>query len=165
MMQKLNMREKQPRVIKLPCVENSASKVILDPLSINVAYKLPSVSHKVLEKFTPAALNIVPIEDPAPHPGVCIEKQAMPWILKIRHKKMKRHKLIKFRKRMVFQRRKMFLLKQQKKEAAMIAYEKKMDQWATEFNPEEYISSRISQARKGGWGIDVVKSWHDGRAK
>lgn len=157
MMQRLNLREQQQRThYILPTQESAISKAILDPLCTNVTYKLPSFSREVVEKFSPALINIVPIEDPAPHPGVAIEKHAMPWLMRVRHKKMKKHKLKKFRKNNIFLHRKLAQAKRQKKEALMVNYEKRMSAFASAFDAEEYISSRIEKAKRGGWGIDPL---------
>ena len=138
-------------------------KTIVDPIVTPHLYKLPTFSRVVTEKVTPPPLAIVPIEDPNPlQPAIDqgappVHKEAMPWLIGVRHRKMKKHKLKKFRKRMIFLFRKLNEIKKKKKEKVMLALERDFAQRADDFDAEKYADRLITKAKRGGWGIDIFE--------
>lgn len=127
------------------------------------SYQLPTFFRVVTEKVTPPPLAIVPIDDPNPLQAVIdqgappVHKEAMPWLVGVRHRKMKKHKLRKFRKRMIFLFRKLKEIKRKKKEKVMLALERECAQKANDFDPELYVDRLITKAKRGGWGIDIFE--------
>ena len=138
-------------------------KTIVDPIVTPRLYELPTFSRVVTEKVTPPPLAIVPIEDPNPlQPAIDqgappVHKEAMPWLIGVRHRKMKKHKLKKFRKRMIFLFRKLNEIKKKKKEKIMLALERDFAQRGSDFDAEKYTARLITQAKRGGWGIDIFE--------
>ena len=141
---------------KLPSVISNSvcKKTILDPLINPQLYKLPTYQTVLQEKVNPALGNESPKVDPLP---VVIRKEAA-WLVRVRHKKMKKHKLKKLRKRMYFWNKKQTDIKMKKKEKMMQLMEKQFAVWADEFDAEKHVEERIAMAKKGGWGINIFET-------
>ncbi|KAK2184841.1 hypothetical protein NP493_250g01043 [Ridgeia piscesae] len=150
-------------VLPTTSVNSIQKKTILDPTITPQSYDLPTFSRIVTEKVTPPPFAITPIADPNPLQAVIdqgappLHKEAMPWLVGVRHRKMKKHKLKKFRKRMIFLFRKLNEIKRKKKEKAMLALEREFAQKANDFDPEDYVGRLITKAKRGGWGIDIFE--------
>ena len=154
-----------PTQYKLPTVANTGcAKTILDPSCTTGVYELPTSPTTILEKVNPSSAHTVPIEDPNPLQRIIdegaptVEKHAMPMILRIRRKKMKKHKLKKMRRRNIFLIRRLGKEKKRKKDMVLQDFEKRMQDIAEQFDADKYVDERINLARKGGWGIDVLQS-------
>ena len=151
-----------PQAYILPTViQNSIlKKTILDPQTNPQRYDLPCHTILDLEKVTPTVDRIQPVMDPSRTPGQPAARiETMPYLVNIRHKKMKKHKLKKFRKRMIFLHRKLNEIKKKKKEKVIVAMERSFATSAQEFNAEEYIENHIKEAKRGSWKIDVIEQW------
>ena len=149
----------RPEEYRLPTlIQNSTwKKTILDPLTTPASYDLPAQLIIALEKVAPPTDKYAPIQDPGLLPGgVTIKKETMPYLVNIRHKKMKKHKLKKFRKRMIFLHRKLGEIKKKKKEQKMLVVERRFATIAQEFDAEKYIESHIQKAKQGGWKLDII---------
>jgi len=154
-------------VYKLPTVQNSTiwQKAILEP-STRQLVELPTHQIPYVEKLTPALREISPIVDPSPLQKIydqgapMLEKHAMPWLVRIRRKKMKKQHLKRLRKKMIFVNRKLRSIKMRKREQEMVLLEQKWKTLGAEFNAEQYIGDRIAKAKCGGWGIDVLAERH-----
>lgn len=150
-------------ILPTTTVNSIQRKTILDPSVSPQSYQLPTFSRIVTEKVTPPPLAITPIADPNPLQVVIdqgappLRKEAMPWLIGVRHRKMKKHKLRKFRKRMIFLFRKLNEIKRKKKEKVMLALEREFAQKANDFDPEVYANRLITKAKRGGWGIDIFE--------
>lgn len=144
---------------KLPAVwyKGEMKKTIVDPASILRAYELPSLVNRVAKDAPTSRVSSDPVGDPV-HPSDVV-KVTLPYLMTIRHKKMKRHKLRKLRKRMRFVMRKRRAFKQRRKEQVIQEVERKFAKEAADYDPEKYIEERMSLARKSGWGIDVVAEY------
>jgi hypothetical protein len=144
------------REYKLPTVwyNGETKKTIVDPSSVRLAYDLPSLVNRVMKDAPTMPGSSVPLGDPVQTSDVV--KVTLPYLMTIRHKKMKRHKLRKLRKRMRFVMRKRRAFKQRRKEQAIQEVERKFAKEAADYDPEKYIEEQMSVARKSGWGIDVV---------
>ena len=129
-------------------------KTILDPLINPQLYKLPTYQTVLQEKVSPELGNESPKVDPLP---LVIRKEAA-WLVRIRHKKMKKHKLKKLRKKMYFWNKKQTDIKMKKKEKMMQLMEKQFAVWADEFDAEKHVEERIEMAKKGGWGINIFET-------
>lgn len=149
---------------KLPTIwYNSVYKhTIVDPIFSKISYKLPTFVNHEIEKFDPAQGSLVPVFDPNPLQRIIdqgappITKETLPYLITIRHKKMKKHQLRKLRKRMRFLRRKLEAVKRKKREKVLQNYENNMKKWSTEFDAEKYVEDHLQRARKAGWEIDIV---------
>ena len=163
-------RQHQQVEYKLPALSNGflPKQTILDPVTSPQVYQLPTHSGVVIEKLTPSLMNVTPIRDPNPLQQIIdqgappVTKECMPYLMRIRKRKMKKHKLRKLRKRMIFLNRKLAEIKKAKKEKKMVAYEAMWAERGRSFNADKWVEDRLDQARKGGWGIDV---WQEYRMK
>lgn len=149
---------------KLPTIwYNSVYKhTIVDPIFSKILYELPTFVNSEIEKFDPSQGSLVPVLDPNPlqriidHGAPPITKETLPYLITIRHKKMKKHQLRKLRKRMRFLRRKLEAVKRKKREKVLQNYENNMKKWSAEFDAEKYVEDQLRTARKAGWEIDIV---------
>jgi len=148
-----------PTLYRLPTVwyNGEIKKSIVDPTVTYRAYELPTCIGRNV-KNAPMSREIKDsVGDPLQIPGVA--KVTLPYLMTIRHKKMKRHKLKKLRKRMRFLMRKRRAVLQRKKEQAIQEVERKFAKEAAEYDPEKYIEEKMALARRSGWGIDVVSEY------
>jgi len=156
--------DQRPTEYKLPTLHKQYKVTILDPLASQREYKLPTMFSVVKEKFTPSHERIVPIEDPNPLQKIIdqgapkLEKRAA-WLMKVRHKMMKKHQLKKYRKRMLFTHRKMNAIKKKKKEKRLVAYERSQVREAQELDVEKFAEEQIKLAKEGGWKVDMFKQY------
>lgn len=149
---------------KLPAIRyNSIYKhTIVDPIFSKISYELPTFVNSEIEKFDPSRGSLVPVLDPNPLQRIIdqgappITKETMPYLITIRHKKMKKHQLRKLRKRMRFLRRKLEAVKRKKREKVLQNYENNMKKWSAEFDAEKFVEDHLQRARKAGWEIDIV---------
>lgn len=163
----------RPHEYILPTTRSSAlwKKTILDPLLINTSYDLPTGFSIVTEKVTPSLHHLVPIEDPDPLQGVVdgrlppIKKEAMPWLMTLRKRKMKKHKLRKLRKKMLFVNRNLRLIKFKKREKEMQMIEKRYLDWGKEFDAEKFVDEQLKLAKSGGYEIDILADRHKAKLK
>ena len=146
-----------PPLYKLPELESTKLKQIVDPFALYKLYELPTKQVPYVPEIVEPLRNIVPIVEPPSTTGLpIIEKHASPWLMRIRHKKMKKHQLKRFRKRMefVFRRRKM--VKAKKREKEMVLMEARWAQLAKDFDANVFVDDNITAAKRGGWGIDIL---------
>lgn len=131
---------------------------ILDPIWNPKVYDCPTLSTVTTEKVTPPLKSQIPIADPDPlqrvidQGGTGNEKYAMPYLMRIRHRKMKKHQLRKLRKRMLIVNRKLADIKRKKKEKIMLEYKQNWKNLADNFDPEKHIEEQLRMARKAGFG-------------
>lgn len=126
---------------------------VLDP-RLNTAIVLPERETLAWEKLTPGVAS-TEVSDPAPAGRPIVEKLTMPYLMRIRHRKMKKHKLKRLRKRMIFLNRKLAEVKRKKKEAILRSQEAQYAKWGQDFNPSDYISKELEKARRGGFKVDI----------
>ena len=149
-------------VYKLPTVRSTQEKVIVDPFTLFQTYELPTKQIPYIPEIVePLLYNKVPVESPAPTGRPIVEKQTMPWLMRIRHKKMKKHKLKKLRRRMMFVYRRRKMLKAKKREKELVLIEKRWKSLASEFDADVFVQDNITNAKKGGWGIDILAERQD----
>lgn len=144
---------------RLPAVwyNGGMKKTIVDPTSVLRAYELPSLMNRVVKDAPASQVSSDPVGDPVQTSDVV--KVTLPYLMTIRHKKMKKHKLKKLRKRMRFVMRKRRAFKQRRKEQAIQEVERKFAKEAADYDPEKYIEERMLLARQSGWGIDIVAEY------
>jgi hypothetical protein len=144
----------------LPTVwyNGTVKKSILDPLSGLRAYDLPTFYGIVDVKEMPAVSKVsVPVTDPRSTPVV--EKVTLPYLMTIRHKKMKKHQRRKLRKRMRFVRRRRKAEKRRRREREIQAYERKMAMEAADYDSDKFVEGQLLKARNAGWGIDIIAEY------
>lgn len=103
----------------------------------------------------PAGYNIsTPVSDPQTSPVADVVM--LPYLMTIRHKKMKKHQLKKLRKRMKFVMRRRKEVKRKRRERQILEYEQKMAKEGADYDAEKFIEQQLLKARSAGWGIDIV---------
>ena len=78
---------------------------------------------------------------------------------------MNKHKLKKVRKKNLFLARKLTRIKNIKKQAEMLAYERACEKKGRDFSAENLIGEKLTAAREGGWHIDIWKEYRQRKLK
>ena len=152
-----------PLIYRLPGTETSQKSHIVDPFMLYTEYELPTRQVPFIPEIVEPLQSdrIIPIIVPPPtEDKPLIEKLANPWLMRIRHKKMKKHQLRKLRKRMRFVYRKRRLLKAKRKEKEIVVIENKFIKLAKDFDANVFVDENIAAAKRGSWGIDVLAERH-----
>ena len=162
-----SIQKHQVYILPTTVTNSLYKKTIINPLK-PCEYFLPDISI-VQEKLTPGLDINFPKIDPDILQTVIdrgsppLVKHCMPYLVRVRYKKMKKHKLKKLRKRMLPLNRKLTEAKKRKKEKATRATEQMYHDTARLYKPEEYVDDQLRMARKGGYRVDIFQTRNETR--